>query len=396
MFLAERLAGLHHSILPCWVYDHEKLCFHWANPAALQLWHAATVDEFIARDVSNPSAATRTRLDNYMNGLREGRTVSEDWTLYPLGKPTTMVLHGSAITLDDGRLAILFQATLKETPIEASMIRASEALRHTSLIVSVHDEQGAVLFHNPAALRAFGDATHIHGWFADGGQAVLAALRAGEVYQGELLIQCLEGPRWHSLRATPITDPVSGVRSNLLQQLDIHQRRSAEDTAEARALLIDELSHNVALVEQQRQEILHLSAPILDVGWRTAAVPLIGQLTPERLDEISPRLLEAVQQERKRRVILDLTGCNEVDEVGARGLVRLTRAIELLGAQSILTGIRPVLAQAMIATHSEAAQLLTRRSLHDGIDYSRQQALNESAPATRRPGSRPGNTSGFP
>ena len=76
-----------------------------------------------------------------------------------------MVLHGSGSRLDDGRLAILFQATLKETPIEPSMIRATEALRHTTLIVSVHDEAGAVLFHNPAALRTFGDATHIHGWF---------------------------------------------------------------------------------------------------------------------------------------------------------------------------------------------------------------------------------------
>jgi rsbT co-antagonist protein RsbR len=396
MLLAERLAGLHHSILPCWVYDHDKLCFRWANAAALELWGAPTLEDFLARNVSNPSASTRTRLDNYMLGLKQGRTVSEDWTLYPHGKPTTMVLHGSAITLDDDRMAILFQASLKETPIEPSMIRATEALRHTSLIISIHDEQGAVLFHNPAALRAFGDASHIHGWFADGAKALLAAIQAGEVYQGEFLVQCSDGPRWHSLRSTPISDPVTGARSGLLQQLDIHQRRSAEDTAEARARLIEQLSHNVAVIEQQRQEILRLSAPILDVGWQTAAVPLIGQLTPERLEEISPRLLETVQQDRKRRVILDLTGCNEVDAIGARGLVRLTKAIELLGAQSILTGIRPVLAQAMIATHSEAAALLTRRSLHDGIDYSRQQALGESTAAPRRPGPRPGNASGFP
>ncbi|HNN97211.1 MAG TPA: STAS domain-containing protein [Pseudomonadota bacterium] len=393
MLLAERLAGLQYSILPCWVYDHEMLAFRWANSAALQLWQAATLEDFLARDVSKPSASTRTRLDNYMTGLLAGKQVSEDWTLYPHGKPTTMVLHGSGITLDDGRLAILFQATLKETPIEPSMIRATEALRHTSLIVSVHDEAGAVLFHNPAALRTFGDATHIHAWFSDGAQALLTTIQRGEIFQRECLVNTVEGPRWHSLRATPITDPVSGARSSLLQQLDIHQRRSVEDTAEARARLIDELSHNVALVEQQRQEILRLSAPILDVGWQTAAVPLIGELTPERLAEISPRLLETIQSQRKRRVILDLTGCSDVDAVGARGLVRLTQAIALLGAQSILTGIGPILAQAMITNHSDALGLLTRRSLRDGIDYSQKQALAESSGAPQRPSPRLGTAS---
>ena len=56
MLLAERLAGLQYSILPCWVYDHEMLAFRWANPAALQLWQAATLADFLARDVSKPSA----------------------------------------------------------------------------------------------------------------------------------------------------------------------------------------------------------------------------------------------------------------------------------------------------------------------------------------------------
>lgn len=308
-----------------------------------------------------------------MRAISRGETVSEDWTLYPRGKPTTMVLHGSAVTLDDGRLAILFQATQKEAQLEPSMIRATEALRHTSLMVSLHDLDGAVLFHNPAALRAFGDAARIHSWFPDDAQALLAALRLGQVYQGEVQIQRLDGVRWHSLRATPVVDPVTGAQVALLQQLDVDQRRTAQDEAEARGRLIEELSRTVELVQQQRREIWMLSAPILDVGMQTAAVPMIGDLSPERLGELGPRLLDFVQSERRRFVLLDLTGCNAVDANAARGLLALMTSVGLLGAQVVLTGIRANLAQAMVTADVRASQLTTLRTLNDGIEFCRRQ-----------------------
>lgn len=369
--LGERLRGLALSIVPVWVYDHERLCFRWANAAALELWQASSLEDFLARDVSKSSASTRTRLDHYMRAVARGETVSEDWTLYPRGKPATMALHGSAITLDDGQLAILFQATLKEKPFEPSMVRATEALRHTSLLVSLHDLDGAVLFQNPAALRAFGDAASIVAWFPDEARALLSAVRRGEVFQAELQIQRLDGLRWHSLRSTPVVDPVTGGSVGLLQQLDVDQRRTAQDEAEARGRLIDELSRTVEIVEQQRREIWTLSAPILDVGMLTAAVPMIGVLSPERIAELGPRLLSFVQSERRRFVLLDLTGCHEVDGRAARALVGLAAAVELLGAQVVLTGIRANLAQALVAVDLQAGRLTTLRTLHDGIEHCR-------------------------
>jgi anti-anti-sigma factor len=286
-----------------------------------------------------------------------------------------MTLHGSGIELDDGRLAILFQATLKESPLDPSMIRGTEALRHTSLMVSIIGQTGEALFHNPAALRAFGDAAHLSGWFEDSGQALLAALDAGESYQAELLIRTLSGARWHSLRGTPTLDPVTGVRAVLLQQLDIHKRRQAEDLAAARSKNVDELNQTLAVVENQRQQILMLSAPILEVGEQTLAVPLIGQLSQDRIHEIAQRLLPAAQSRRCRFVILDLTGCSELDSGGARSLRQLTLAVELLGSRCIVTGIHPSLARAILAAGLDVSRLQTLRTLRDGIDYCRSQGL---------------------
>lgn len=379
MPLSARLEALQESIIPVWVYDHDTFRVRWANPSALELWRATTVEELLERDLSDISPATRTRLDNYLLSLRSGQRIVEDWTLYPRGKPTPMTLHGSGVELDDGRLAILFQAVLKETPIEPSMLRGAESLRHTSLMVSLVNSRGEVVFHNPAALRTFGNAAAVDSWFADQGRAVLDVIRTGETLNTEQLVQGLGGARWHSVRVNLLTDPVSGERSALLQQLDVQERRTAEELAENRSRLIEELNRTVSLVEQQRQQILTLSAPIIDVGEQTLAVPLIGSLSTERISEIGHRLLAAVQSQRRRFVILDLTGCSELDPGGALSLSRLNQAIEFLGSRAIVTGVHPTLAQGLLQAELGLSQLQSLRTLREGIEYCRAQASRQGA-----------------
>lgn len=358
-------------MLPVWVYDHDYGRFRWANERALELWRAESEEELLARDFSNNSAATRTRLENYLASLRKGQLVAEDWTLYPRGKPATMTLHGSGIELDAGRLAILFQAVLKESQLAPSMVRGVEALRHTSLMVSLLTLTGAALFHNPAALRAFGDTPDIAGWFADDGKAMLAAVAAGSDFASEELVRTLEGQRWHAIQARPATDPVTGERGVLLQQTDVRERRRAEDLAETRSKLLEELNHTLALVDQQRQQILALSAPVLDVGRQTVAVPLIGNIGSDRISEIAQRLLPALKSQRTRHVILDLTGCSELSESDARRLGQLATAIQLLGARPILTGINPQLARALVTSGTDLAGLPTLRTLREAIEHCR-------------------------
>lgn len=377
--LGERLAALRLSMLPCWVYDHDFGRFRWANDRALELWRAESEAELFARDFSNSSEATRTRLDNYLRELRKGLPVAEDWTLYPRGKPATMTLHGTGVELDDGRLAILFQAVLKETQLAPSMVRGVEALRHTSLMVSLLGPDGSALFHNPATLRAFGEKQSIAEWFADGGQALLRAVAAGETYSAEEQVRTLDGERWHALQAQPATDPVTGERAVLVQQVDVSERRRAEDLAATRSRLLEELNHTLALVEEQRQQILALSAPVLDVGQATLAVPLIGNVGAERLTEIGQRLLPALQSQRARYVILDLTGCSELEGSDAQRLGQLAGSIALLGGQPILTGIRPQLARALITSGADLLGLPTLRTLREGIEHCRAAASTEPA-----------------
>lgn len=86
-----------------------------------------------------------------------------------------------------------------------------------------------------------------------------------------------------------------------------------------------------ALIEQQREDIHALSAPILQEWAGVLAVPLIGVLDRERADELMHSLLSAVARGSVRVAILDTTGVEAIDEAVADPLVRIVRAVELLG-----------------------------------------------------------------
>ncbi|XXT14854.1 STAS domain-containing protein [Sorangium sp. So ce429] len=373
--LDQRLSALELSILPTWVYDHNLYRFPWANSKALQLWRATDRVELLSRDLSDLSAAVRARLDGYVRVLAEGGTVVEDWTLYPRGKPATVTLHGQAIRLDDGRLAILFQALPKGAGVDASMVRGVEAVRHSSVLVSLVDREGTVLFHNPAALRAFGDAPRIDAAFPDegAGAAVRGAIDADAPWSGEVQVLTADGERWHQVEARRTTDPVTGAPAVLVQQLDVTAQRRAEGQIEEQGRLIDELNRSLALVEEQRRQILTLSAPILDVGRGTLAVPLIGRLDAERGGELGERLLPAIVAQRASHVVLDVTGADALDPDGAAALEQLARAIQLLGSRPILTGVRPEVARALVDVDL-GEDLLVLRSLGRGLEVSRRRA----------------------
>ncbi len=156
----------------------------------------------------------------------------------------------------------------------------------------------------------------------------------------------------------------------LLQHTDETERRVAEETAEARARLVAQLKEALDVVEQQKQEILALSAPILEVASGTLAVPVIGALDGPRSAEIAERLLRAVVERRSRCVILDLTGAATADADVAEHIARLVQSVRLLGARPVVTGVPPALAQAFADAGADLSGVTMMRSLRDGIRAS--------------------------
>lgn len=128
-----------------------------------------------------------------------------------------------------------------------------------------------------------------------------------------------------------------------------------------------ELEDKLATIERQREAISQLSSPIIQVWQGVLTVPIIGTIDAVRAAHLLENLLAAVLRARARYAILDLTGVDVVDTSAADHFVKILRAVELLGAQCIITGIKVVVAQTMVALGVDLSGVTTMANLEDAL-----------------------------
>lgn len=121
------------------------------------------------------------------------------------------------------------------------------------------------------------------------------------------------------------------------------------------------------VIERQQEEILELSSPVVQVWDGVLAVPLIGTLDSYRTQQVTETILEAVVATRSEQVILDITGVPTVDTQVAHHLLKTVAALRLMGAEAIVSGIRPQIAQTMVHLGVDLGQVVTKARLSDAL-----------------------------
>jgi anti-anti-sigma factor len=116
-----------------------------------------------------------------------------------------------------------------------------------------------------------------------------------------------------------------------------------------------------------QQAVRELSAPVIPVLPGVLIAPLIGTLDSARAAELTDNVLAMVQRERAHHVIFDITGVPLVDTHVAQVLLQTTTAVQLLGAQALLVGIRPEVAQTMVALNLDMGTLRSYSNLREAI-----------------------------
>lgn len=157
-----------------------------------------------------------------------------------------------------------------------------------------------------------------------------------------------------------------------LNQLLASDQATRADLAVALKKLEDEnLERKRAEREAQERLTLieTLSAPILQVWDGVLALPVLGTLAGDRAASLMERLLGEIARTRSNYAILDVTGVDIIDTHTADYLLRIARAVELLGAQCIITGIRPAVAQTMVNLEAGFGGIVTLATLRDGIKH---------------------------
>ncbi len=247
--------------LPVWVHDPVGHRHAWANEAAVRFWGASSMEELLSRSYADMTPGAFARLEIAMQAHRRGETTKEHWTLYPGGKPTSTVLHGSGIALPDGTQAILFIA---EAPMQhdPDMLRSTEALLHMPVLAAVHRlDDGRALMRNPAAVLALGpidEHSDFDGQFVDPAvaRAVIESVRAGRSHRCDAQLATPAGAHWHAIDAHAAWDPVTGARVLCLSARDIAElkvaqeqlevaRRRAEAANDAKTAFLAHMSHEL-------------------------------------------------------------------------------------------------------------------------------------------------------
>jgi rsbT co-antagonist protein RsbR len=121
------------------------------------------------------------------------------------------------------------------------------------------------------------------------------------------------------------------------------------------------------VIVRQQEEMLELSTPVVKLWERIVAVPLIGTLDSARTQVVMENLLESIVKTDSKIAIIDITGVPTVDTVVAQHLLKTITAARLMGADCILSGIRPQIAQTIVHLGIDLQNITTKATLADAF-----------------------------
>ena len=128
------------------------------------------------------------------------------------------------------------------------------------------------------------------------------------------------------------------------------------------------------LIGRQQQELLELSTPVVKLWEGILALPIIGTLDSARTQVVMESLLQAVVETNSRYAIIDITGVPTVDTLVAQHLLKTITAARLMGAECIISGVRPQIAQTIVHLGIDLAQVITKARLSDALALALQRS----------------------
>jgi len=127
------------------------------------------------------------------------------------------------------------------------------------------------------------------------------------------------------------------------------------------------LEEKESTIAAQQEELRETSTPITEIWDGVLTLPIIGTLDSSRTMTVMDKLLTQIEKDRAKVVVIDVTGVQAIDSQVSHHLVQMIRAIGLMGAIAIITGIRPEIARALTSLNIDLEGVITRFSLAEGL-----------------------------
>jgi rsbT co-antagonist protein RsbR len=194
---------------------------------------------------------------------------------------------------------------------------------------------------------------------------VLDELSTSRAHQGfspsetAIFIFSLKDVLFDSMRQLPGKDPAAlagDLRDvgSLLDKLGLYTTEAYQRSREQ-------------VIARQQQELLELSTPVVTLWDGVLALPVIGTLDSERTQVVMQNLLERIVESGASIAIIDITGVPTVDTLTAQHLLKTVAAARLMGADCIISGIRPQIAQTIVHLGVDLGTVMTKATLADAF-----------------------------
>ncbi|WP_434425763.1 PAS domain-containing protein [Nannocystis pusilla] len=282
----------------------------------------------------------------------DGRTW--EWTVAPVrqgDRVVGVVCYGADVTAR--------ATTARTSELEHVMLRV--LVDNLPLVVCAYASDGTYLYVGGQGLAAtsltpeqmIGQNPLV--MFADNPDSVQFIRRGLEGTPTRMTIESL-GRWWDSWH---IPAPPDNRAALVSMSLDITESHAQER----------ELRAKLELIERQQRVIRELSTPIIEVWDGVLVMPIIGLVDSMRTSEIMDSLLQSLGRMRAKFAILDLTGIEVVDTATANHLIAMIRAARLLGAEGILTGIHPGIAQTIVTLGVDLRGFVVHATLRQALKH---------------------------
>lgn len=181
----------------------------------------------------------------------------------------------------------------------------------------------------------------------------------------DVLLRVGAGERVEQLELRyPDTHPVGALTSSLNEMI-----AALTEARETSANYSRDLQDKIDAIEAQEAAIAELSTPILEVWEGVLCMPIVGIMDSARTAEMARTLLNTIVQTKATLALLDITGIQIMDTRVVDHFLRMARAVRLLGARCVLSGVHPNVSQTIVHMGLDLSGIETHRSMRDALKH---------------------------